>query len=140
VPAGERVAVRQTDTRGRGVFAAQYLQPGTVVAFFSNVIRLPYQQAVQRAHRLGLPDDSFIVVAYARPGALFDPTFQRAHDPPLWYFLNHACDTLANVDMEVRRAYDGTVTQVVWVTNVPVNADAELRYTYGGPVPPSWDR
>ena len=80
------------------------------------------------------------MVAYARRGALFDPAFKRAHDPPLWYFLNHACDAPANVDMEVRRAYDGTVTQVVWVTNMRVNADAELRYTYGGPAPPSWDR
>ena len=117
------------------------LPPGTVVASMSSATTLSFAAASGRAIRLGLPSDSFIVAANQRPGAYIDGSWVDLWDVPKWYRLNHASRATANVVMQARCATGtaGGAATVVWITRYSVPAGFELRYTYGGRVPASWD-
>ena len=115
---------------GYGLYAATAIAEGATVASMEQPLSV---KSESYATRMGYPHDS---VVWLRNKGYFDESFQRrAGYRPLWYRMNHAHASKANV--ELRITDDGTPT---WVAKHNIHPQEEMRWDYGDHVPAAWNR
>lgn len=125
------VVVKDSPGKGQGLFAAEDIFPGMVVA------AIPDPQPVDVAQmddddfteRRNLPHDA---VVWKGDTGFFDARFKDRDDPPEWYRMNHSKRN-ANVSMRINKKN----MSVTWVATETIPKGKELLYHYGI-VPKDW--
>ena len=125
---------------GLGLFAAAPFAEGEPLVRMLQSSLVPVAEAALRAQQLGLPDDdSYFQRTHAKGATAFvDLSWTSPSDRPLWYLLNHAHASIANVTPAIEQPAGGEPC-LVWRAARDIGVDEELRFAYNGDVPPEWD-
>jgi hypothetical protein len=115
---------------GYGLFAISTIAGGTTVTSMEQPRPVGSEMY---ATRMGYPHDS---VVWLCKHAYYDESFQRrAGFRPIWWRMNHAHASIANVQLQV--IDDGTP---IWFAKHNIHPEEELRWEYGDHVPKAWNR
>ena len=129
------VEVRPSPIAGRGLFARRHIPTGTPVARVLIPGWMLFHEAYQYVLDCGLPLDSML---HDGGRVCMDLAWWRPDEEPMWYFMNHAQSTIANVKMLIgNRAAAAAEHVLVWYAKRPIDVDDEIRFDYGV-VPEAW--
>ena len=135
---GVAVEARPSTVAGVGLFAAEAIPAGTVVAEMGDPARMRRAAWDVYHEALDLPHDAAIHVARS-PLVFYDQAWSDPSSIPMWYRQNHAREGVANVRMRLANPGASPHNQrLVWRTTRAVAQGEELRFTYTD-VPTEWN-
>ena len=132
----ELTEVGESNVEGKGLFAAQDIPTGVVVAHMLIPARMKRSAWNEYHPAAGLPHDAAIYVARS-PLVFFDAAWIEPERPPKWYRINHSSNPNLALGL-LDPSKPPQEQSIVWRTTRRVDRREELFFTYED-VPAEWD-